>query len=339
MADFEESDLYAAFGLEQPAVPEEGTPGGNDPEPAAPGEPAEQDTAPKDGGGEDNSPPAAEDEPPEAREGADSSGEGREAPPKADGGEDDRQTKEPQTAAQRAENAARRRREEQKAAIDAAVERAVKAERERTKGEMEAFFARAGLKNTVTGKPITTLEEFEAWKRDFDADKLQKDLKAGKLTQETLRTAVEQTPALLELKRMQEKQAAEEEARRQKAAREQVDREIAEIHKLDPAINAVEDLLAMENAKAFYDLVKKGNSFLDAYRLANFDRLTAAKAQAAKQQAMNNARGKNHLTGTGTPAGTGAATVPPEEMQMFHTFNPGASDAEITAWYNKHVKK
>lgn len=32
----------------------------------------------------------------------------------------------------------------------------------------------------------------------------------------------------------------------------------------------------MPGAKAFYDLVRKGNSFLDAYRLANFDRLTTA---------------------------------------------------------------
>ena len=33
----------------------------------------------------------------------------------------------------------------------------------------------------------------------------------------------------------------------------------------------------MENAKEFYAAVKRGNSFLDAYRLVNFDRLTAAR--------------------------------------------------------------
>lgn len=117
-----------------------------------------------------------------------------------------------------------------------------------------------------------------------------------------------------------------------------MDAELAEIHKLDPAINTVEDLLSMPDAKAFYDLVRKGNSFLDAYRLANFDRLQAARAEAARQQAMNNARGKDHLTGTGTPQGTGAATVPPDEMQAFKLFNPTATEAEITAWYNKHKK-
>ena len=132
-------------------------------------------------------------------------------------------------------------------------------ERARTKGQMEAFFAKAGMKNTVTGKPITTLEEFDAWQADYEAARLQKDLKAGKLTPEALRSAVEQTPAIQALKKQQEQRAAEDEQRRQAEAKARVDAELAEIHKLDPAINTVEDLLSMPDAKAFYDLVRKGD--------------------------------------------------------------------------------
>ena len=219
------------------------------------------------------------------------------------------------------------------------MKQAVEEERARAKGQMEAFFSRAGLKNTVTGKPITTLEEFDAWRADLDAAKLQKDLKAGKLTPEALRSAVEQTPAIQALKKQQEQRAAEDEQRRQAEAKARVDAELAEIHKLDPAINTVEDLLSMPDAKAFYDLVRKGNSFLDAYRLANFDRLTTARAEAARQQALNNARGKDHLTGTGTPQGTGAATVPPDVKAEYLAFNPGATDAEIQKHYNRYMEK
>lgn len=240
-----------------------------------------------------------------------------------------------QTKEQRAENAARRRREEQQAAVKKAVED----ERARTKGQMDAFFAKAGMKNTVTGKPITTLEEFDAWRADYDAAKLQKDLKAGKLTPEALRSAVEQTPAIQALKKQQEQQAAADEQRRQAEAQARVNAELAEIHKLDPTINTVEDLLSMPGAKAFYDLVRKGNSFLDAYRLANFDRLTTARAEAARQQALNNARGKDHLTGTGTPQGTGAATVPPDVKAEYLAFNPDATDAEIQKHYNRYMEK
>lgn len=335
MAGFEESDLYAAFGLDQPA-------GENDPAPAEPGQAAQtQTTEPQAGSGEQQPAQAQEQDPSqdqgdgEGQGGADGAGDVSGAAP-AEGGQEGEPAQ--QTKQQRAENAARRRREEQQAAIDAAVKKAVEGERARSKGQMDAFFAKAGLKNTVTGKPITTMEEFDAWRADYDAAKLQKDLKAGKLTPEALRSAVEQTPAIQALKKQQEQQAAEAEQRRQAEAKARVDAELAEIHKMDPTINTVEDLLSMPSAKAFYDLVRKGNSFLDAFRLANFDRLQTARAEAARQQAMNNARGKDHLTGTGTPQGTGAATVPADEMRAFKLFNPTATEAEITAWYNKHKK-
>ena len=355
MAGFEESDLYSAFGLEQPA-------GGNEPGAAEPGAQEGQARGTEPGTGEAQEPAQTQEQDPSRDQGdggaqggaggagdvsgasqAEGGQEGepaqqtKEQPPQ--GGRGIRNEAEPQTAAQRAENAARRRREEQQAAIDAAVKMAVEDERARTKGQMEAFFAKAGMKNTVTGKPITTLEEFDAWQADYEAARLQKDLKAGKLTPEALRSAVEQTPAIQALKKQQEQQAAADEQRRQAEAQARVNAELAEIHKLDPTINTVEDLLSMPGAKAFYDLVRKGNSFLDAYRLANFDRLTTARAEAARQQALNNARGKDHLTGTGTPQGTGAATVPPDVKAEYLAFNPDATDAEIQKHYNRYMEK
>lgn len=336
MAGFEESDLYAAFGLEQPA-------GGNEPGAAEPGAQEGQAQGTEPGTGEAQEPAQTQEQDPSrdqgnggAQGGAGGAGDVSGAS-QAEGGQEGEPAQ--QTKEQRAENAARRRREEQQAAIDAAVKMAVEDERARTKGQMEAFFAKAGMKNTVTGKPITTLEEFDAWRADYDAAKLQKDLKAGKLTPEALRSAVEQTPAIQALKKQQEQQAAADEQRRQAEAQARVNAELAEIHKLDPTINTVEDLLSMPGAKAFYDLVRKGNSFLDAYRLANFDRLTTARAEAARQQALNNARGKDHLTGTGTPQGTGAATVPPDVKAEYLAFNPDATDAEIQKHYNRYMEK
>ena len=336
MAGFEESDLYAAFGLEQPA-------GGNEPGAAEPGAQEGQAQGTEPGTGEAQEPAQTQEQDPSqdqgdggAQGGAGGAGDVSGAS-QAEGGQEGEPAQ--QTKEQRAENAARRRREEQQAAIDAAVKMAVEDERARTKGQMEAFFAKAGMKNTVTGKPITTLEEFDAWRADYDAAKLQKDLKAGKLTPEALRSAVEQTPAIQALKKQQEQRAAADEQRRQAEAQARVNAELAEIHKLDPTINTVEDLLSMPGAKAFYDLVRKGNSFLDAYRLANFDRLTTARAEAARQQALNNARGKDHLTGTGTPQGTGAATVPPDVKAEYLAFNPDATDAEIQKHYNRYMEK
>lgn len=339
MAGFEESDLYAAFGLEQP--------GERDPEPAEPGTQGGQAQGMEPGTGRAQEPVQDQGQEPSQDQG-DGGAQGGPGGAGTDGQEPEEGGQEgtaQQTKEQRAENAARRRREEQQAAIDAAVRQAVEAERARSKSELDAFFAGAKMVNTVTGKPITNLEEFRAWRADYDADRAAKALKAGKLTPEAIQSVVEQTPAIQELKRLQEQETAQaeqrrqdEERQRQAAARARVEAEIAEIHKMDPTISSIQDLMAMPTAKAFYDLVKKGNSFLDAYRLANFDRLQTARAEAARQQAMNNARGKDHLTGTGHTAGTGAVTVPAEEMEMFRVFNPGVSDKDITAWYNKHLK-
>lgn len=303
MADFTEQQVFDALGLgEQEQEAAAPAPGGEDTDPES-GKPGEQE---KDGGK-----PAAE-------------GAGK---------------KRPMTEEQRKEAAAQRRRAETQAAIDKAVEEAVKAEKDRSKAEMDAFFAAAALKNTITGKPITNMEEFNAWKQAFEAAKLQKDLKAGRLTPEALQKVIEQTPAMQQVQQMVQRQDEQQRQQAQEAAQVRVDQEIAEIHKLDPSISSVKDLLTMPKAKEFYALVKKGNSFLDAFRLANFETLAAKRADAARQQAMNNARSKDHLTATGGQRGAGAAQVPPDEMAMFRLLNPGATDAEIQAYYNKQKNR
>ncbi len=239
-----------------------------------------------------------------------------------------------QTAEQRRENAARRRQAETQAAVD----QAVAAEREKHQKELADFFQAASLKNTITGKPITSMEEFNAWKQDFAAAKLQRELKAGKLTPEALNQAIAQNPAVQQVQQMARES---EEAKRRAAeaeAKVRIDAELKEIGKMDPTIKGPEDLLKMPKAKEFYAYVKRGFSFLEAYKMANFDTLTTRTAEAARQQAMTNARGKNHLTGT-RQQGAGALTVPADELAMFRAFNPDATDEQIQDFYNKDKRK
>lgn len=321
MADFTEQQVYEALGL-----------GGKEQEIADPAPGSETDPAPE-------TDPQTNPEAPADGAGGEQEQEVAAPAPEGEGGgePDDKGAggKPTLTEEQRKENAAQRRRAETQAAIDKAVEEAVKAERDRSKAEMDAFFASAALKNTITGKPITTMEEFNEWKQAFDAAKLQKDLKAGRLTPEALQKVIEQTPAMQQVQQLAQRQDEQQRQQAQAAAQVRVEQEIAEIHKLDPSINDVKDLLNMPKAKEFYALVKKGNSFLDAFRLANFETLAAKQAEAARQQAMNNARSKDHLTATGSQRGAGAAAVPADEMALFRLINPGATDAEIQAYYNK----
>lgn len=326
-----EHDVYEAFDVmppeEQGSTPTTETPGSDAQTPPATGEPAGSDTpnssTQMEGAADAPTADAGEQEPEEEDGGADSGA-----------GTGDTGGKPPLTPEQRRENAARRRQAETQAAVD----QAVAAEREKHQKELADFFQAASLKNTITGKPITSMEEFNAWKQDFAAAKLQRELKAGKLTPEALNQAIAQNPAVQQVQQMARES---EEAKRRAAeaeAKVRIDAELKEIGKMDPTIKGPEDLLKMPKAKEFYAYVKRGFSFLEAYKMANFDTLTTRTAEAARQQAMTNARGKNHLTGT-RQQGAGALSVPADELAMFRAFNPDATDEQIQEFYNRNKRK
>lgn len=239
---------------------------------------------------------------------------------------------------QRRENAARRRQEEQRIAIDRAVQEAIRQEREKNTAEMQDFFAKAGLKNTVTGKPITNMEEFRAWNEQFSRAKLERELKEGKLTPEGLETAIGSHPAIKQAQQLAADRKAQEQAQKNDEIKARIDAEVAEIHKLDASINSLEDLLRAPYGQELYAMTQRGYSIKDAHFLLNHERLEQAKLEAARQQAMAGARNKDHLTGTSTPRGGGAISVPSSDLAMFRQFNPGASDAQIQEYYNKYMK-
>lgn len=332
-----EQKLYEALGVE-PETPAPAETGGKQP-PAATPPGQEQKTTPSAESGEKAQEPA---EPAKAEGEIPSGGPDGHPDPVGPEGEPGASAEKPggkpgeMPKEQRREAAAARRRAEQQVAIDEAVQKAVQEEKGRAKEEMAAFFKRAHLKNTLTGAEITTMEEFEDWEKAFSASKLQKELKEGKLTPESLEAVIAENPAV---KRAQELIRQQEEAARAaetSAAQARVDAELLEIQKLDPEIRSMEDLLHMPTAKEFYALVQRGNSFLDAFRLANYERLTAKVAEAAKQQAQNLSRSKDHLTATTGQRGGGAISVPPDELRLFREINPGASEADIQTYYNQY---
>lgn len=322
MPGMDEASIYEALGVTPTGE------GAQEQEPATPA--ATEPTAPTGEGAKVQEPA----EP--ASEGADPAPEGAEG--QEPEGEPTEGTGQQLTPEQRKENAAQRRRAEQQAAIDQAVNDALAQERERSKSEWTAFFEKANLKNTLTGQPIKTLEEFNTWAADFETAKLQRDLKAGKLTPEGLEKAISNSPVMQRMKEITERDEAARRESDMAAAKAKIDAELQEIHKLDPSISKTEDLLKMPKAKEFYEYVRKGNSFIDAFYLANRERLEEAAAEAAKQQTMNAARSKDHLHPAGTARGAGASTVPTEEMELFKLLNPEATEAEIQAYYNKSKK-
>lgn len=244
--------------------------------------------------------------------------------------------KQAQTAEERRANAARRREQERQAAIDAAVQK----EREKHDAEMQRFFSSAGLKNSFTGEPITSIEGFNAWKEQMAQNNREKAMQGGKMTPEILDEIISAHPVVKQAAQMVEQAQQQQQAQQEATFRADVERQLAEIAKLDPTIQSVEDLVKMPDAKEFSDIINRTRcNYLEAFKLLRMDKLNASQAEAARQQAINNVRGKEHLQPTGNARGNGAISVPDAVKRMYRLVNPTATDAEIQKHYNKQFKK
>lgn len=243
-------------------------------------------------------------------------------------------TPSPMTEEQRRENAARRRREEQQAAVDAAV----KAERDKTNAQLKNMLAGLGLTDPVSGKPISTMEELGDYQRQMALKKLESDLASGKLSKEGLDAAISNHPVVREAEQARQAQLEAQRQAEEQQFQAKVQAEIAEIQKMNPAIQSAEDLLKLPNAKEFYAAVKRVGNLADAYKLVHFDQLVTQQAEQARQQAQVNARGKEHLTPTQS-RGEGSVTVPADVMANYRRIMPNATEAQILAHYQKYAKK
>ena len=141
------------------------------------------------------------------------------------------ETQQPQAQPPQGEMSLEQRRENaarrRRAETRAAIQEAVEAERTHTRRDVEQVLRDAALRSPVDGTPITNLEQYRAFKEAQQAQ-----------------------PA----PRPQADPAMEA----------QVASELAQIRQLNPNIRSVGDLLTMPRAKEFYQLVKRGNSFVDA---------------------------------------------------------------------------
>lgn len=334
MPEITEAKIYEALGLEPPAADT----GAKVQEPADPVQPQTEPVEPMEGANEQEpAAPADGDRAPTPGTQSVPRQEPDDVEPEGDSGAD--VGSQPQTQEERRANAARRRQQEQQQAVDAAVAAARQEEQAKAAAAIKDLFEKTGMKNTITGQPITTMEELKAWQQDMNRQQLEKDLKAGKLTAEGLNQLIEDHPTVQQAKQMMEQQSSHKQEDAKAAFQARVDSEMAEIGKLDPTIKTPGDLLKMPKAKEFYAYVQKGHSFLDAYKLTHFEEITKRNADAARQQAQTAARSKEHLTVTGNPRNQGAASVPAADMQLYRMLMPNASEADIQKHYNNYQKR
>ena len=241
-----------------------------------------------------------------------------------------------QSAEENAKYAAARRKAE--AERDLAVQKA----REEVRAEMQAKFEESikalGMVNPYTKQPIVDQAGLDEYRQKFEIEKKSKFAKRAGMNDTEFQQFVEDLPEVKEAKAKAEAAEQAQKAVAAERAKAEIDRQIAEIREMDPSITSLNDLPKMANYKQFYELVKRGNTLTDAFRLANFDRLTSRGAEQAKQAALNQVNSKSHLDRT-TTRGAGAVTVPADVIAEYKALNPSATNAEIQAHWAKYLKK
>lgn len=214
----------------------------------------------------------------------------------------------------------------------AAMRRKAEADAEkRMNAELDKSIASLGLTDPYTNKPITNHAEMQAYRQRFVEEQRKEVQEKAGMSPEDYKRFVDSLPEVQAGKAAQQKVMDLE-------IRAKIDSQMREIQMISPEIKSMEDLSKLDNFDKLYDMVGKGYELADAYKVLNYDRLTAKAAEAAKQQALNSIGGKNHLQPV-TPRGQGAVPVPADVVAEYRALMPEATDAEIQAHYNKYARK
>lgn len=190
----------------------------------------------------------------------------------------------------------------------------------------------AGMTIPGTNRPIATMEDY--WEA-LDAQRsreIEQRLANGTANPQDLKEMMQQQ--VNEALRLHDT-AIRQEMQRQ-AVLEQGERmlqeQMAEIAKLDPAVQQLADLRAMPEFAEFDRLVRAGADLVSAYKAATYGRAQQGAAAAAKQAAINAVKGTGHLApvgGTAHPEGS----LSDEEMELWKRY--GFSRAEAQKYHKR----
>lgn len=227
--------------------------------------------------------------------------------------------------------------EEDRDSIYAAARRRAESEARvkyaREQQERDSFYARMceGKVNPETRQPITTEAEYREAMAAQERVRMSQELSKAGIDPNVINQLIANNPAIREAERL----VAENQ---ENQVQQMVAEDIRKIMSLDKTFATEEDLKSSEewNKAVEYCRSRPGVRVSDAYKIVNFDNLRNASKRAAKQAAINESRGKGHMTTTpNTPTGKGSTEIPEAEIAKWKHFYPDKSMKQLNALYAK----
>lgn len=235
--------------------------------------------------------------------------EPKEAPEQAE-----QSTPEEQSKEERARQAFARR-------IREAEERGARAERERA----NALIAELDLDDPDNeGQKVSDLDKAAA----YISRKRQERFAAGNPTEADIKAVVQE--------QVQQRQQPPTPQGISPEDKTEMDRQLAQIAKMDPEMKDLKAILSSDIGPAFRQYVGAGDDFVTAFYKAGKLQSQAKEQAAAAEKAKANSKG--HLSAT-KQQGEGALSVPAEDMAYFRELMPDATAEEIQRYYNQDRKR
>ena len=184
-----------------------------------------------------------------------------------------------------------------------------------------------GVTHPVTGQPITNVRDYMDALQIQQRQANEQELQEKGVDPQLINRMIAQNPVVMQAQHVIEQSQIV-------AAENAVQRDIAEITKFDPNIKGINELAALPNFPEILDRVQRGMSLVDAYKIANYGNTK----DAARQQAINQMRGKDHLaTQGGVEQDEEYVEVPAEIMSRWKS--EGKTEKQIRELYKSVASK
>lgn len=189
-----------------------------------------------------------------------------------------------------------------------------------------------GVTHPITGQPITNVNDYMDALAIQQRQANEQELQEKGVDPQLIDRMIAQNPIVMEAQQVIEQNKLMN-------ADAQIQRDLAEISKYDPNIKGINDLAALPNFQEILDRVSRGANLVDAYKMVNFDNFMQHTNEAARQQAINQMRGKNHLATQSQNVATedDIVEVPAEIMARYK--EEGKTEKQIRELYKKVASK
>ena len=218
----------------------------------------------------------------------------------------------------------------------AAARRQAEREFQAKQSQVDNYYATkfAGYTNPLTNQPIRSEQDYRDALDAQEVVKQRQELQSKGIDPDMLsqivNQQVENNPVVRQAQEVMQRTINDQ-------SNQMITEDLKEIMRIDPSVKSVDDIAKLPNVSQILSLTQTGMRFSDAYKVANMDSLINNKAGAAKQAAINNIKGTQHLNATNNinSASDSSVDIPSSELTNWQDAYPNLSMAELKKKYNQ----